>query len=53
MSFKIAMEFGDRSFEMDFQGKVQDTNLEGELTTQMGSQKVTGTRVVRRGRRSM
>jgi len=53
VTFKIVMEFGDRSFEMDFQGKIQDTKLEGELTTQMGSQKVTGTKVVRRGRRSM
>ncbi|MBN1360892.1 MAG: hypothetical protein JW993_09880 [Sedimentisphaerales bacterium] len=53
VSFKMAMEFGDRSFEMDFKGKVTDSKLEGELTTQMGSQKVTGTRVARRGRRGM
>ncbi len=53
VSFKMAMEFGDRSFEMDFKGKVTDSKLEGELTTQMGSQKVTGTKQVRRGRRPM
>ncbi len=53
VSFKITMEFGERSFEMDFAGKIQDSKLEGELTTQMGSQKVTGTKVVRRGRRGM
>jgi hypothetical protein len=53
VSFKITMEFGDRTFEMDFAGKIQGTKLEGEISTQMGSQKVTGTRVVRQGRRSM
>jgi hypothetical protein len=47
LTFKISMEFGDRSFEMDFAGKIQDSKLEGELTTQMGSQKITGTKVVR------
>lgn len=53
VSFPMTMEFGDRPFEMDFAGKVTDSKLEGELTTQMGSQKVTGTKVARRGRRSM
>jgi hypothetical protein len=54
MSFKIAMEFGERSFEMDFAGKIQDSKLEGELTTEMGSQKITGTKMARRGgRRAM
>lgn len=50
--FKIAMSFGDRDFEMDFAGKIQDGKLSGEMTTGMGSQKITGTKVVRafRGR---
>ncbi len=51
VNFKITMSFGDRDFEMDFAGKVQDGKLNGELTTSMGSQKVTGTKVVRTFRR--
>ena len=51
VSFKIAMTFGDRDFEMDFAGKIQDGKLSGEMTTGMGSQKITGTKVVRTFRR--
>lgn len=51
--FKIVREFGERTMEMDFTGKIQDSKLEGELSTQMGSQRVTGTREVRRGLRPM
>lgn len=49
--FKIAMSFGDRDFEMDFAGKIQNGKLTGEMTTGMGSQKITGTKVVRTFRR--
>jgi len=54
VSFKIVSEFGDQKFEMDFQGKLADSKLTGELTSPRGSQKVTGTKVVRtfRGRSS-
>lgn len=52
-SFKVTLTFGDREFEISFQGKLQDAKLVGELTTSMGSQKVTGTKVVRRRRPSM
>ena len=51
VSFKIVRQFGDRSFEMDFAGKVAESKLTGELTTSRGSQKVTGTKVVRTFRR--
>lgn len=51
VSFKITMTFGDRDFEMDFAGKIQDGKLSGEMTTGMGSQKITGTKVVRTFRR--
>ena len=52
MSFKIVWEFGERKFEMDFKGAVEESKLTGELTSSRGSQKVTGTKVVRRfGRR--
>jgi hypothetical protein len=56
MSFKVSMTFGEREFEMSFQGKLQDAKLAGELTTSMGNQstqKVTGTKVIRRRRPSM
>lgn len=52
VSFKIVLEFGDRKFEMDFAGKLEDSKLTGELTTSRGTQKVTGTKVVRRRRRT-
>ncbi len=48
VSFKIVMEFGERKFEMSFEGKLEESKLTGELTTSRGSQKVTGTKVVRR-----
>lgn len=51
VSFKIVLQFGDRSFEMDFAGKVTESKLTGELTTSRGSQKVVGTKVVRTFRR--
>lgn len=50
VSFKIVQQFGDREFEMNFQGKIQENQLTGELTTSMGSQKITGTKVVRQRR---
>ena len=52
--FEAVFEFGDRKFEMGFEGMVEDSKLAGELTTARGATKVTGTRVVRRrpGRRA-
>ncbi|MHC4396004.1 MAG: hypothetical protein ACYS1A_10160 [Planctomycetota bacterium] len=51
VSFKVVMKFRDREFEMSFKGKLEESKLTGELTTSRGSQKVTGTKVVRRRRR--
>ena len=51
VSFKAAMKFREREFEMSFEGKLAESKLTGELTTSRGSQKVTGTKVVRRFRR--
>jgi len=50
VSFKIVLEFGDQSFEMNFAGKVEDSKLTGELTSSRFSQKVTGTKAARRSR---
>ena len=53
VSFKIVLEFGERKFEMNFEGKLEDSKLTGELTSERGSQKIKGTKVVRTfGRRS-
>jgi len=51
VSFKLVLEFGERKFEMSFEGKLKESKLTGELTTSRGSQKVTGTKVIREFRR--
>ena len=51
VSFKIVLEFGDQRFEMDFEGKLDDSKLTGELTSSRGSQKIKGTKVIRTYRR--
>jgi len=51
VSFNAVMEFGERKFEIKFQGTVEESKLTGELTTSRGSQKVTGTKVIRTPRR--
>jgi len=51
VSFKTVLEFGERKFEMSFEGKLEDSKLTGELTTSRGSQKVKGTKVIRTFRR--
>ena len=47
----IVMQFGDQSFEMSFKGKIEENKLTGEVTSERGNQKVTGTKVVRTGGR--
>ncbi len=51
VSFPMVMQFGDQSFEMSFKGKIEENKLTGEVTSERGSQKVTGTKVVRAGGR--
>jgi hypothetical protein len=51
LSFKIVLEFGEQKFEMSFAGKIEDSKLVGELTSDRGSQKITGKKVVRTFRR--
>jgi hypothetical protein len=50
VSFKIVMEYGERKFEMSFEGKLDEAKLTGKLTTSRGTQKVMGTKVVRKPR---
>ncbi len=52
VSFKVVLEFGERKFEMSFEGKLDGPKLTGELTTSRGSQKVTGAKVIRRRSRT-
>ena len=51
VSFKIVLEFGEQTFEMSFEGQIQDSKLTGELTSPRGTRKVTGTKVIRTFRR--
>jgi len=50
VSFKTVLEFGERKFEMSFEGKLEESGLAGELTTSRGTRKVTGTKIIRRYR---
>jgi hypothetical protein len=51
VDFLLVMQFGDRTFEMKFAGKLEDSKLTGEMTSDRGSQKIKGTKIVRRFRR--
>ena len=44
VSFKATVQFGERKFEMSFEGALEGSKLTGELTTSRGSRKVTGTK---------
>ena len=46
MTFKLVLEFGDQTFEMDFAGKVEGSKLSGEMSSSRGSWKITGTKAV-------
>jgi hypothetical protein len=57
ISFKVVLEFGERKFEMSFDGKLAESKepkelkLTGELKTSRGSQKVAGKKVISTFRR--
>ena len=46
VAFQIVMEFGDRKFELNFAGKLDGQKLTGEFTSERGTQKATGKKVV-------
>lgn len=52
VGFDLAQQFGDRTFELKFAGKLEESKLSGELTSDRGITKVTGAKVARvtRGR---
>jgi hypothetical protein len=45
VSFKIVMEFRQRTFEMNFEGKLEGSKLVGEISAFRGTQKVVGKKV--------
>ncbi|HOX02861.1 MAG TPA: hypothetical protein P5555_10520 [Candidatus Paceibacterota bacterium] len=47
VAFNLAQQFGDRTFEMKFAGKLVESKIEGELTSERGATKVTGAKIVR------
>jgi hypothetical protein len=51
VDFLTVLKFGDQSFEIRFEGKIEEKKLTGEISTERGSQKITGTKVVRTYRR--
>jgi hypothetical protein len=51
VDFLTVLKYGDQSFEIRFEGKIEDSKLKGEMTTSRGSQKITGTKVIRTYRR--
>jgi hypothetical protein len=52
VSFKYVLEFGDRKYEMSFEGKIVESKLTGEVKTSRDTSKVTGTRRAFRRSRS-
>ena len=51
VDFLLVLQFGDQTYEMTFDGKLEDAKLTGEMTSSWGSQKVKGTKIVRTFRR--
>jgi hypothetical protein len=47
VSFKVQRQFGDRSFELSFDGQLSDSKLTGKITTPRGTQTVEGRKIVR------
>jgi hypothetical protein len=45
VSFQIVFEFGRQKFEMNFEGKLEDSKLTGELKNPRGAQQVAGKKV--------
>ncbi|MFC1764448.1 hypothetical protein ACFL6U_20560 [Planctomycetota bacterium] len=46
VSFKMTMQMRDQQAELAFTGKLAESGLTGELTSERGSQKITGTKAV-------
>jgi hypothetical protein len=45
VSFKVEMGFGDQTFTMEFKGKLDGTILKGQMSSERGTDEVTGKKV--------
>ncbi len=45
VTFGIEMGFGDRTFKMDFKGKMEDKTIKGQMTSDRGTDEVSGKKV--------
>jgi hypothetical protein len=45
VSFKISLQFGDRTHEIEFKGNVDGDGLTGEIISERGTRKVTGKKI--------
>ena len=46
VKFKVTLEFGGQEFDMEFEGKLAESQLTGGFETSRGVQEVTGTKMV-------
>ena len=46
VTFQIVLEFGEQKFEINFAGKLDGQKLTGEFTSERGTQKATGKKIV-------
>lgn len=46
VAFKVAWKFGDRTFDMSFDGQLEGDTLTGQITTPRGTQRVEGKKAV-------
>ena len=46
MTFQIVLEFGDQKFEINFAGKLDGQKLTGEFTSERGTEKATGKKLI-------
>jgi len=46
VTFQIVLEFGEQKFEINFAGKLDGQKLTGEFTSERGTQKATGKKVI-------
>jgi hypothetical protein len=46
VTFQIVLEFGDQKFEISFAGKLDGQKLTGEFTSERGTQKATGKKLI-------
>jgi hypothetical protein len=47
VSFKIVLKFHQRTFEMNFEGKLEGPRIVGEISAFRGTQKVSGKKASR------